>query len=315
MKIIDGKHLSNQILDTIKNKIETSNAKITLAIITVGDDPASKIYVNNKKKACEKVGMKCIHKELSADDDLQRICFELNQLNINPEVHGIIIQLPIVSNVLSKEEKDFITNCVKDEKDVDGFNFDSDFVPCTPKGILRLLDSIPNFEYKGKTALIIGRSEIVGKPIAKLLLDRDCTVIQAHSKTPKERLLRMFSFADIIISAVGKPNLISEEDAYQYFKDNRHDFYGDFENNRDRIIIDVGINRDEDGKLCGDFSEEFKNKYAEYYTPVPKGVGPMTVSMLIENTWEAYCNSLDNTDKLLDEYIYDLLNKNIGDIK
>lgn len=286
--VLDGKKISNEILNSIHNRITDESIECTLVIVTIGDDPASKIYVNNKKKACEKVGIKCVHKQLSANDDLQTICIALNELSKDPTVFGIIIQLPIVSNVLSREEKEFISRCVKDEQDVDGFNLESDFTPCTPKGIIRLLDSIPNFQYEGKIALVIGRSEIVGKPIAKLLLDKNCTVIQAHSKTPKERLLRMFSFADIVISAVGKPNLITEEDAYQYFKDNRHDFYGDFENNRDRIIVDVGINRDREGKLCGDFSEEFKQHYACYYTPVPGGVGPMTVAMLIENTLESF---------------------------
>ena len=298
-KILDGRELSNQVLDAIKCQVEESKLNCCLAIVTIGDDPASKVYVNNKKKACEKVGINCLHKQLTAEDNLQTICTSLNELNINPDIYGIIIQLPIVSNVLTKEEKEFISKCVKDEQDVDGFNPESDFIPCTPKGILRLLESIPNFEYEGKTVLVIGRSEIVGRPIAKLLLDRNCTVMQAHSKTPKERLLRMFSFADIVITAVGKPNLITFDECYQYFKDNRHDFYGAFENKRDRIIIDVGINRDSEGKLCGDLSEEFKQHYSCYYTPVPGGVGPMTVAMLIENTWESY-KKAHSTDRVVE---------------
>lgn len=305
--MLSGTELSNKILDSIKKEISETSANCTLAIMTIGDDPASKVYVNNKKKACEKVGMKYIHKQLTAEDNLKTICLELNQLNIDPEVNGIIIQLPIVSNILTKEEKEFISKCVEDEKDVDGFNLESNFVPCTPKGILRLLESIPNFKYEGQTALVIGRSEIVGKPIAKLLLDKNCTVIQAHSKTPKERLLRMFSFADIVITAVGKPNLITFDECYQYWKDNRHDFYGAFENKKDRIIIDVGINRDENGKLCGDLSEDFKQHYSCYYTPVPGGVGPMTVAMLIENTWESYKN-MNSNERLVDEYVNKLSN-------
>ena len=142
----------------------------------------------------------------------------------------------------------------------------------------------------------------MGKPIAKLLLDRNYTVVQAHSKTPKERLLRLFSFADIVVSAVGKPDLLTEDDAYQYFKDNRHDFYGNLENCRDRVIIDVGMNRDADGKLCGDFSEDFKKKYSRYYTPVPGGVGPMTVAMLIENTFESITRRNSLLTKLREVY-------------
>lgn len=287
--ILDGKKLSNEILDNIKNEYDqVGNSACKLVVVTIGDDSASKVYVNNKKKACEKVGFQFKQVHFSEDECFSNILNELKYLNSCKDVAGIIIQLPIVSNVLTKEEKDCLTKSVYGSKDVDGFLKDSKFIPCTPKGILRLLESIPNFTYKGKTALVIGRSDIVGKPIAKMLLDRDCTVIQAHSKTPKERLLRMFSFADIIISAVGKKDLISEEDAYQYFKDNRHNFYGDFTNKKDRIIIDVGINRNSDGKLCGDLSEDFKKKYSEYYTPVPGGVGPMTVAMLIENVWESY---------------------------
>lgn len=286
--ILDGKELSAKILDNIKQEVARIDQFCTLAIVTIGEDAASKVYVNNKKKACEKVGIRCLHKQISANANLQEVCKILVELNNSIDIAGVIIQLPIVSNVLTEEEKKFIASSVSDKIDVDGFNQDSEFTPCTPKGILKLLESIPNFKYEGKVALVIGRSEIVGKPIAKLLLDRNCTVIQAHSKTPKERLLRMFSFADIVITAVGKPNLITFDECYQYFKDNRYDFYGAFENNRDRIIIDVGINRDENGKLCGDLSEDFKQHYSCYYTPVPGGVGPMTVAMLIENTWQSY---------------------------
>lgn len=288
--ILDGKKLSNEILDNIKNeydKIGTQKSPCKLVVITIGDDSASKVYVNNKKKACEKVGFKFINKKFSKDTSFEIIYEYIQEMNC--QAHGVIIQLPIISNILTKKEIDILTkNSIYKYCDVDGFLKDSPYTPCTPKGILRLLDSIKFEDGSGKIALVIGRSDIVGKPITKLLLNRNYTVIQAHSKTSKERLLRMFSFSDVVISAVGKKDLITEEDAYQYFKDNRHDFYGDFRNKRDRVIIDVGINRSEDGKLCGDLSEEFKQKYSEYYTPVPGGVGPMTVAMLIDNVWESY---------------------------
>lgn len=287
--ILDGKKLSNEILDNIKNeydKIGTQKSLCKLVVITIGDNSASKVYVNNKKKACEYVGFKFINKKFSKDTSFETIYEYIQEMNC--QAHGIIIQLPVISDVLTTKQIDILTkNAIYKECDVDGFLKDTPFISCTPKGIIKILDNI-HYQYKGKTALVIGRSDIVGKPIAKLLLDRNCTVIQAHSKTNRDTLLRMFSYADLVISAVGRKDLIIEEDAYQYFKDNRHDFYGDFRNKRDRVIIDVGINRNEDGKLCGDLSEEFKQKYSEYYTPVPGGVGPMTVAMLIDNVWESY---------------------------
>ena len=283
--ILNGKELSNKILENLNFK--PTGSICDLAIVHIGDDPASKVYMNNKRKACEKIGMTCLIHKFEKTDSYEQIASGINNLNKLDYVKGIILQLPIVSDVLTEDEKIKLTKMISPVKDVDGFLTHSIYTPCTPKGILRLLDSVKEESGSGKIALVIGRSDIVGKPIAKLLLDRNYTVIQAHSKTQKEQLLRLFSIADVIVSAVGKPNLITEEDAYQYFKDNRHDFYGNFENKKDRVIIDVGINRDSEGKLCGDFPEEFKQKYSEYYTPVPGGVGPMTVAMLIENTYES----------------------------
>lgn len=280
--ILNGKELSNKILNELTSE---ENKSKTLIVVTIGEDPASKVYVRNKQKACEKVGLTFKNIKFTDTTPADEIMYALKNFSYNSN-YGVIVQLPIVSKVLSEKDKYQITHSIETWQDVDGFLVDSPFTPCTPKGIIRLIDSISDFDYKGKTALVIGRSDIVGKPIAKLLLDRNCTVIQAHSKTPKNTLLRMFSYADIIVSAVGKADLITEYDAIQYWKDNRHDFYGDFSNKRDRIIIDVGMNRDENGKLCGDMSEAFKEKYSKYYTPVPGGVGPMTVAMLIENCLE-----------------------------
>lgn len=283
-KLLAAKSLeeSKLELETIKNKLNVATPK--LVVISIGDDDASKVYVRNKQRAAEQVGLTFVHKVFSSSAEFSEINRYIYECNYTPDVFGIIVQLPVVSNALSKNTITQLVNNIAVSKDVDGFLLGSPFTPCTPRGIMELLDSIPNLELSGKTALVIGRSDIVGKPIAKLLLDRNCTVVQAHSKTPKDTLCRMFSFADIVVSAVGKRDVLSDYDAEQYWKDNRHDFYGDFSNNRDRIIVDVGINRDENGKLCGDFSEEFKEKYSEYYTPVPGGVGPMTVAMLIKNT-------------------------------
>ena len=256
------------------------DVKPTLSVILVGDDAASQVYVRNKHKACDEVGIRSIQINLSKDVTEDVLISKINELNADNSVHGILVQLPVPKHIDVKK----VISAIDPRKDVDGFTQNSSFTPCTPAGVLDLLDGIPDYDIARKTALVIGRSDIVGKPVAKLLLDRNCTVIQAHSKTPKDVLCKMFSFADIVVSAVGRTDIISKYDAEDYFKDNRHDFYGNFSNKRDRIIIDVGINRDENGKLCGDFSESFKEKYSSFYTPVPGGVGPMTIAMLLKNT-------------------------------
>lgn len=282
--ILDGKKLSEEILENIKTEIleekERNNFEqipCELVVVTIGDDPASKVYVRNKQKACEKVGFQFKQVHFSEDECFSNILNELKYLNSCKDVAGIIIQLPIVSNVLTKEEKDCLTKSVYGSKDVDGFTPYSEFDPCTPKGIIRLLDSIPDYDLSGKSVLVIGRSDIVGKPVAKMLLDRNCTVTVAHSKTKYADLLDLFNRSEIIISAVGKNDVIG----WQAEAD-----YGKFSSGK--VIIDVGINRNELGTLRGDFGELFKANFSNYYTPVPGGVGPMTVAMLIENTWESY---------------------------
>ena len=287
--IINGKLISDMILDNIRYEYSKhkENKNCKLVVVTIGDDPASKVYVNNKKKACEYVGFNFCNKSFCSDTAFDEISSFMIEFAFVTNVLGVIVQLPIISNVLNDYQKSIIPQLITPEKDVDGFGRNSLYAPCTPKGIIRMLDII-DYKYEGKTALVIGRSDIVGKPIAKLLLDKDCTVIQAHSKTPKETLCRMFTQADLVVSAVGKCDVLNEWDADQYF-DNRHDWYsGFYVKSGVRTIIDVGINRDADGKLCGDFSEEFKQKYSKYYTPVPGGVGPMTVAMLIENVWQSF---------------------------
>ena len=284
--IIDGKFVASQIKQQIKEEIVKMGVVPTLAVILVGEDAASQVYVHNKHKACSEVGINSLQITLPTETTEEELLQKIQELNGDDSVHGILVQLPLPKHI----NKDHVINTINPLKDVDGFTKGSRFTPCTPAGVIELLECIPDYKFAGKTALVIGRSDIVGKPVAKLLLDRNCTVIQTHSKTPKDVLCRMFSFADIVISAVGKRDVLNEFDEYQYFKDNRHDFYGDFSNNRDRVIIDVGINRDENDKLCGDFNEKFKKRLSEYYTTVPGGVGPMTIAMLLKNTVEATKN-------------------------
>lgn len=282
--ILDGKKLSEEILTGIKEEIEKEKSKnnldqikCKLVVISIGDDAASKVYVRNKQKAAEKVGMLFEHKIFSSIDSYETI----NSYLIEKELHddtvaGIIVQLPIMSDVLSEREKSVLC-AISQEYDVDGFTPYSEFEPCTPKGIIRLLDSIPDYNLSGKRALVIGRSDIVGKPVAKMLLDRNCTVSIAHSKTKYGDLLKLFNDSEIIISAVGKNDVISWQSEADFGK-----FSGD------KVIIDVGINRNDLGTLRGDLGEMFKANFSKYYTPVPGGVGPMTVAMLIENVWESY---------------------------
>lgn len=272
--IIDGKELANKIKEKDKeyfSQYKTSNLRLVVA--TIGDDPASKVYVRNKEKAAREVGLGFENLRFSTTDSFLTIKDRLEALATDGGTVGLIIQLPIVSDVLTNEEKTMLIskeNGLNPQLDVDGF-VNPKITPCTPKGIMKMLDSLPNYKLEGKLALVVGRSNIVGKPIAKLLLDRNCTVIQAHSKTPKNTLIKLFAQADIVVSAVGKANLLTEEDVE------------DISHIQDKIIIDVGMNRDENGKLCGDLSEAFKEKYATHYSPVPGGVGPMTVAMVVDN--------------------------------
>lgn len=293
-KILDGKAVAamikRNIADWIKKELKQAPR---LAIITIGDeDDASKVYVRNKMKAAEEVGIKATHiiitkKEYFSED------FEDNLWKIIDTHDGIILQLPVPYWC----DESTILSCIPKEKDVDGLtafqvgllrtSSEDALAPCTPCGIMELLCKYNLHSGKGKTALVIGRSNLVGRPIAEMLLQNDWTVTMAHSKTSKDELLRLFSNADLVVSAAGIKNLITEEDAYQFWKDNRHYHPDSFEFKRHRVIVDVSINRDEKGKLCGDFSEKFKEKYSEYYTPVPGGVGPMTVAMLMYNVYEA----------------------------
>lgn len=286
-KILDGKLVAQAIKSEVAGYVANCPDKISLTILQVGDNPASNTYVRNKCKACEEVGIKSEVVKLGLEEHER--CELLPKYLREEDADGVMLQLPLPEGW----DEHYFTNLIPKERDADCLTTASlgefyasnnpDLAPCTAQGIIDMLDyyGIP---IAGKRALVIGRSNIVGKPIAHLLTARNATVTVAHSKTPKDELLRLFATSDIVVSATGKMNVISEDDAWQYHKDYRHDFYRSFETKMDRVIIDVGINRDENGKLCGDFSEEFKAKYSEAYSPVPGGIGPMTVAELLKNT-------------------------------
>lgn len=275
--ILDGKSLADKICADLKlrcDALKDENIHPELFIITSGDDAASKVYVRNKVKRCEEIGIeaKVEHYDL------------LKKFDLNGHYGPMIIQEPIIGSLTHQE----VASWMPLWWDVDGVSNrnmgllatgqEPYYTPCTPAGIMRLLReySIP---LEGKTALVIGRSNIVGRPMAMLLEQANATVTVAHSKTSELQLQKAFIDADIVVSAVGKPDLIHKHDIW-----NDPDI-GDLLD--DKVVIDVGMNRDENGKLCGDLPESFKQLCAAY-TPVPGGVGPMTVAMLMENTIQFY---------------------------
>ena len=274
---MDGKALADKICLDLKARcdvLKSRNINPVLTIVTSGEDSASKVYVRNKVKRCEEIGIK-------ADVRHYDYLTEQDFLDLNREVDNpIIVQEPITGEV----DHDFVAEYLNLVQDVDGF---ADFnvarlatggkpynYPCTPNGVMALLHEY-GVEIEGKNALVIGRSNIVGRPMAMMLEHAGCTVTVAHSKTTKDSLIENFVSADIVVSAVGKRNVVSDA---EFLPSKRL---------KDKVLIDVGMNRDENGKLCGDFSEELKQK-AAYYTPVPGGVGAMTVAMLMKNTIEFY---------------------------
>lgn len=276
---MDGKALADKICLDLKDRCDTlksRNINPVLTIVTSGEDSASKVYVRNKVKRCEEIG---IEADVRHFDKLDYVEFEdiVSSLS-NP----IIVQEPITGNVDHAHVADRLFAMV----DADGFTYfnmgrlasgvEPYNRPCTPSGVMRLLEEY-NIPLEGKNALVIGRSNIVGRPMAMMLEHAGCTVTVAHSKSNSGRLSTWFSCADIVVSAVGKRNIISLNDLDDW----------DIARLESKIVIDVGMNRDENGKLCGDFSEELKQK-AAYYTPVPGGVGAMTVAMLMQNVIEYY---------------------------
>lgn len=270
--LINCKEIANEIKTNIKNKILECKRERNpiLYVIQVGDNSASESYIKGKKKDCEDVGIVCklvhLHESISENDLIDLI----RDITKNEECDGIIVQLPLPSHI----DKSHIINVIPKEKDVDGFRKDSDFIPCTPAGIMKVLDE---FNIAGKDCLIINRSDIVGRPLVNLLLDRDATVTIAHSKT--KDLLTKIKNADIIITAVGIPNFITTNMI-----------------SNNKIFIDVSINRNEDNKLCGDISKETYNYLYRnsYITPVPNGIGLLTRAMLLQNTFDSYMKGFEN---------------------
>lgn len=273
--IIDGKKIAQNVLESVKKDAEKLNGKgITpgLAVIMVGNNPASKTYVRNKKMACEKAGIKSEEYLLPEDASEKEILNLIDKLNATKEVSGILVQLPLPPNLNSKT----ICERISPLKDVDAFTSknigdlfkgDAKFLPCTPAGIIEILKH-ENINLAGKHCVIIGRSNIVGKPLALLLIQNDATVTVCHSKT--KNLEEVCKLADIVICAVGKEKFLKKEMVKP-----------------GAVVIDVGINRDENGKLCGDADFENLEPICSKITPVPGGVGPMTVAMLVKNAAKA----------------------------
>lgn len=292
--ILDGKQYSLEIQQKLAKWIaDECEYAPELLILTAGNNDASKVYVQNKLKIAKQVGINA--RQLHVTQEMYNdSSFWIKLSERIACVDGVILQLPVPDWCDAGK----ILSYIPIHKDVDGLTqgqvgklhlgMEDALLPCTPAGVCSLIQAyVPLSVLCGKNALIIGRSDLVGRPLAELLLQIDMNVTICHSKTPKDVLLEAFAKADLVVAAVGKPNLITESDAIQYEKDHRHEFYNSFETKRGRIIVDVGINRDTNNKLCGDLPEDFKDKYSAYYTPVPGGVGPMTVAMLMLNTYVA----------------------------
>ena len=276
MTLIDGKAISKQIKDELKNEVaemKKEGTEVTLAVIQVGNDPASSVYVGNKKKACEYCGIKSLEYLLDENTTEEELLSLINVLNNDSAVNGILVQLPLPKHI----NEEHIINSIVPSKDVDAFHpvnvgkimiGNPDFLPCTPAGVMEMLKKY-NIETCGKDCVIIGRSNIVGKPMAMLMLAANATVTVCHSKTAniKEKCKN----ADIIIAAVGKAGFVTAD----MVKDGA-------------VVIDVGINRNSEGKLCGDVDFESVSQKASYITPVPGGVGPMTIATLMKNTLAAF---------------------------
>ncbi len=273
--IIDGKAVSAQVKEDIRQEVEQLKAKgieIGLAVVIVGDDPASQVYVKNKEKACETVGFNSYKYALPAETTEEELLALVDKLNKDDKVDGILVQLPLPKHLDDK----IIINNIRPDKDVDAFHpvnvgkimiGDYSFLPCTPAGVMELIKSTGT-DVAGKECVVIGRSNIVGKPQAMLLLHQNGTVTITHSKT--KNLKEVCARADILVAAVGRAKMVKAD----YIKEGA-------------VVIDVGMNRDENGKLCGDVDFEDCKEKAGYITPVPGGVGPMTIAMLMKNTLTA----------------------------
>lgn len=273
--IINGKEIGQQIRESVAQRVETlKQGGLTpgLAVVLVGDNPASKTYVANKQKSCEAIGMFSELVKLDAATTQEELVAEIEKLNGREDIHGILVQLPLPKQI----DEDAIIAAIDPAKDVDGFSPVSvgkmmlgqeTYLPCTPFGVMKLLE-YSGIDVAGKHAVIVGRSHIVGKPMGQLLLQKDATVTYTHSKT--NDLPSYTKQADIIIAAVGRPNFITAEHVKE-----------------GAVVIDVGINRDENNKLVGDVDFASVDGIASHITPVPGGVGPMTITMLLYNTVQA----------------------------
>lgn len=270
-QLIDGKKIAAQIKEEVKSKVELlhkQGKEICLAVIQVGENPASSVYVRNKKKACEYVGIRSVLKKLPENVSEEELLAIIEEMNHDCGINGILVQLPLPQHI----DEDKVIKAVHPDKDVDGFHPENvgrlcvgekGFLPCTPAGIVKLL-KYSGIAIDGKECVIVGRSNIVGKPMALLLLRENGTVTVAHSHT--KGLKEITKRADILIVAMGKPLFITAD----YVKEGA-------------AVIDVGIHRIEDGRLCGDVDFESVKEKASYLTPVPGGVGPMTIAMLMQN--------------------------------
>ena len=272
MKIIDGKMLALKVREKLRQEIKQKGLKPRLAVVLVGDNEASQIYVRNKRKAAEDIGLECEVHHLPAESTFEQVADLVKSLNANPKVNGIIVQMPLPQHL----NGDKILLLIDERKDVDGFglhnagllmqNQPSAMVAATPKGVLAMLRST-GIQLAGKHAVIIGRSNIVGRPLAALLLNQDCTVTVVHTLT--KNIAEITKQADILVAACGCPKLVKAS----WVKDGA-------------VVIDVGINRI-DNHLCGDVDFDEVAPKAAFISPVPGGVGPMTIAMLLENTVEA----------------------------
>ena len=274
-QIIDGKRISQEIKDELKEKVaalKDEGKECCLAVVQVGNDPASSVYVRNKKRACEYIGMKSLSFELPEDTTEESLLELIDRLNADVSVHGILVQLPLPKQI----DEDKIIKAISPKKDVDGFHPENvgnlvtggqGFVSCTPAGIIQLLKR-SGIDIEGKHCVVIGRSNIVGKPMALLMLRENATVTICHSRT--KNLKEICKEADILIVAIGKPQFITAD----YIKEGA-------------VVIDVGIHRDENNKLCGDVRYDEVAPHTSAITPVPGGVGPMTIAMLMHNCVES----------------------------
>ncbi|MBR0085928.1 MAG: bifunctional methylenetetrahydrofolate dehydrogenase/methenyltetrahydrofolate cyclohydrolase FolD [Lachnospiraceae bacterium] len=273
--IISGKDISQEIKDELRDEVKALKEQgkhIALAVVQVGNDPASTIYVGNKKKACEYIGIESVAYQLDTETSQEELLNLIKELNETEKINGILVQLPLPKHI----SEDAVIRAIDPKKDVDGFHpmtvglmniGQKSFLPCTPAGIIQLLKR-SNISIEGKECVIVGRSNIVGKPLAALMLRENATVTVCHSKT--RNLKEVCKRADILIAAIGKPKFFNHE----YVR-------------KGAVVIDVGIHRNENGKLCGDVDYDDVLPYVLAITPVPGGVGPMTIAMLMNNCVES----------------------------